>query len=402
VALNTTQFGSVLKVFYLGPVREQLNQSSVLLSKLETKSNAFSGKRVEIPLHSDRNYGHGSRNESEALPTALRQGYSSAVFTPSYQYGSIRVTGPTIKAARDNRGAFLRAVDSEMKGMSKDLRASVNRQIFRDGSGALTACSGANSTVTINVDSTKYIKPGMTVDIIDAGTSAPIASNGTQAVATVPNATTFTVAAAPSPATADGDKVVLTGTYNKDLFGLSAIVSTADPSSGQFGQIARATNSFWQAGHLTAGSNRALTIELMQQAQDESDVNGDGDIGLIVTNHAVKRKYGQLLVSEKRYPPGGEITLDGGYSGLEFNGSLVVADKDAGGVEDPSTLNGMYFLDTSSLFFLDMGDWDWMSEDGAILSRRDGYDEYEATLFRYFQLASDQCNANTLLDNISE
>ena len=70
--MNLTDAANVLKTFYIGPVREQLNQGNVLLANLErdTSRTAFRGKEAYIPLHTGRNVGVGARAESGTLPVA--------------------------------------------------------------------------------------------------------------------------------------------------------------------------------------------------------------------------------------------------------------------------------------------------------------------------------------------
>ena len=402
MALNLTNFDDVLTIDYMGPVREQLNQSSILLSRLEQREEDFVGKQAYLPLHTGRNWGIGSRADGGTLPAAQQQGYDNATFNASYQYGRIKITGPTIAASRNQRGAFVKAVDSEMKGLVKDLKQSINRQIFRDGSGTMTQCAATTpSSATVEVSSTKYLKPGQVVDIIDESTTTNtnIVGGDSNTVVSVTDADTVVLTTAVNTTT--DEAIVLEDTYNLDLWGLEAIVNTANPEPGNFGGIDRDSNTFWQGNIVGPATATTLTLLLMQQAVDESDIQGEGDVGLIITDHSIKRTYGSLLVADKRYPPGGEITLDGGYKALEFNGTPVVADKDAGLTETPALLERMYFLDLTSLFFITMGDWDWMDQDGAVLSRVSGEDAYEAVLFRYFNMVSDRPNANTALDNVT-
>ena len=162
-----TTFDAILKNQYLGPIREQLNNSSVLYSRLEKNEDSVVGKNFTIPLHYGRNEGVGARGEGGALPAAGNQSYKECIVPMRYQYGRIQLTGPTIKAARSNEGAFLRAVDSEMRGLEKDMKSSMNRQAFGDGTGLLAnvAATGSSST-TVVVDSTAKLRIGMPVDII--------------------------------------------------------------------------------------------------------------------------------------------------------------------------------------------------------------------------------------------
>ena len=63
-------FDAILKTQYLGPIREQLNSSSVLYSRLEKNEDSVVGKNFTIPLHYGRNEGVGARAEGGTLPSA--------------------------------------------------------------------------------------------------------------------------------------------------------------------------------------------------------------------------------------------------------------------------------------------------------------------------------------------
>jgi hypothetical protein len=48
-----------------------------------------------------------------------------------------------------------------------------------------------------------------------------------------------------------------------------------------------------------------------------------------------------------------------------------------------------------------MADWEWMDDDGAVLSRVSGADAYEATLYMYHELATDKRNASGLMSGVT-
>ncbi len=414
--LDLTAFDEILKIDYLGPVRDQLNNSSVVIGELEKREEDFQGKQLLLPLHTGRNWSVGSRAEDVALPGSTVQGsqqYENAIYNMSYQYGRIRITGPTIRASRNDKGSFLKAVDSEMRGVTKDLRQILNRQVLRNGDGELTECN-ANSAVTlVSVNTTKYIKVNQIIDIIDQSTGSKISNGDSVTVTVVNSGTTFTVG---SPVTTTTDEiVVLEDTHGDDMWGLEAIIAAVDPpirSGNQanpsfLGQINRSTagNEFWDAS-LTAhsgtfGGTSGNALDQMQETIDTADIATDSDVNLLVTSHALKRSYATVLQTLRRYPPGGEITLSSGYKALEFNEMPLVADKDAETLSDGSAFNRIYFVDTSTVWIAHMGDWDWMDLDGAVLSRVSGRDAYEAVLFRYLNMVSDQPSACAALTGIS-
>ena len=142
-------------------------------------------------------------------------------------------------------------------------------------------------------------------------------------------------------------------------------------------------------------------LDQLQLTIDTADIATDSDIGLMITSHVIKRSYASVLESLRRYPPGGEITLSSVYKALEFNGMPLVSDKDMETLSDGTTGERIYLLDMSTMWIAHMGDWDWMQEDGAILNRNPGRDAYEAILFRYMNLVTDQPHANAALIAIS-
>lgn len=413
--LDLTAFDDILKIDYLGPVRDQLNNSSVTIAMIEKRLEDFQGKQLYLPLHTGRNFSIGSRAEDVQLPGGTSQGsqiYDNAVFTTSYQYGRIRVTGPTIKSSRNNKGAFIRAVDSEMRGLTKDLRQSINRQILRLGDGELTECNVTSGSTTVEVNTTKYLQVGMVIDIIDRLTGTFITDGDSREVTTIVNLTQFTITG--NTVTTDAnDIVVLEDTHGDDIWGLETIISTSNPpdlsgnqpSPSLLGGIDRTTSAFWRASVTTHsgtfGGVGGNALDQMQLTIDTADIATESDINLLITSHALKRDYASVLETLRRYPPGGEITLSSGYKALEFNGMPLVADKDAETLSSGDAFERVYFLDTSTMWLAHMGDWDWMQEDGAILNRIPGRDAYEAILFRYFNLVTDQPNANAALIAIS-
>ena len=96
MSFDLTAAANILKVRYLGPIREQLNNSTILLKRLQREGGYVdvSGKTFTVPLHTTRNSSAGSgRADMGALPTAGQQGYAVAVIPNAYQYGRIQVSG---------------------------------------------------------------------------------------------------------------------------------------------------------------------------------------------------------------------------------------------------------------------------------------------------------------------
>jgi hypothetical protein len=92
--------------------------------------------------------------------------------------------------------------------------------------------------------------------------------------------------------------------------------------------------------------------------------------------------------------------LQGGYKAISYlggsHGSIpIIADKDA-------PANKIFVVDENELSIYRLADFDWMQEDGAILSRVSGYDAYEAVLYVYQELGTSMRNAHVLISDIAE
>lgn len=418
MAFSTSTASEILKIDYRGPVRELLNQANYFYSKVLKTKKRFRGKTAYFPLHTGRNVSFRSSTEGGAFPTAGQQGYNHAEYYPRQLVMAIELTGLAMAASEGDAASFVSALDSEMKGAMKDARSNMNRMVFHDGSSILTVCGTTSASTTVVVSSTKYIKPGMIVNIVTTSTGAPITDGTAVEVQTVPSATTFTVLNAVT--TSSSHSVLLTGSRtagadwgkHQDTWGLEALIASANPTGGSIsdlvGDVTRTGNTFWQPNVVAGSSLDASTIILkMQEAFDASDLALDKAPGLILTSHGAKRTYGSALTPDKRYPAGGEITLDGGYKALDFNGIPVLADKDCNLTQTPGAAFGrMYFLRMDAFEVAMLKDWDWVDDDGAILKLKPTtgtyQDAYLAFLRSYQELCLHEPPANTLLTGITE
>ena len=369
----------ILKNFYIGPIRKNLNDSTVLLAQLKKSSTEIVGEQVILPLHIGRNWGVGARGTTgtRTLPVARNQKYDKAYFSTKDVYGRIEISGKTIRATKTDRGAFLRAVTSETEGMTNDLGSDVNRELYGDATGDLAVCGTGDTNATVVVDSTQYLEEGMFLDFYDAG--GTITANTGKEILSIDSDTTFTLTGAITWTTADTIKLYGV-TATDELNGLDLIVNNTgilhniDPVGGV------APVSIWKAN--VVGSDAAplvISEDEMQQVQDKAEKKG-GKIDMIITSYEGRRKYIALLASQKRYTTPQVGKLKGGYEYIDFNTIPMVVDRHC---QANSTVTRMYFLTLKTLGIYRMADFDWMKEDGNILARSVGAsatESYEATL----------------------
>lgn len=410
MAFDLSAADNILKTRYIGPIRDQLNNATVIMSKIardETSLNV-TGKSFTVPLHTGRNAAAGiGVSDGGALPTAGQQSYDTAVIPNAYTYGRIQVTGPTIRAARDNAGAFVTAVESEIKGVTKDMKRAMNRQLHGDGTDALGYWTGADdisgTTIDDNQGNAFVHLPSSgtsTLDLIDASDHSTVLGNDIVVTLGAKGATSYAATwTGTVSGSADGDYLVPANTLGKQLMGLAGIVSDANPPllAGGLHGLPVASKGFWKAQMFTnSGTKRDLTLPLMQEPLSGIAVNSDfdeSDVKFLLSNYNFRDKYVSLLIADKRFV--NTMTLDGGFKAVEFNGIPLVPDPQA-------KRSGCFYVVPDSLRIFRTSDFDWMDKDGAVLARVAGYDAYEAVIFHYGNLGTIARNANAYLGDIND
>lgn len=419
VAGTLSPVNDIFKEFYLPGVRDILNSKRILTTYVRRNTEDVAGKEAVTALNIGRNVSPQHVAERGKLPDPGTQEYDRAIYNTMYYYGRILFTGPSSASSRNNRGAFLRAMDAEIRGLARDAQHNVNKDFFGDGSGRLARLTNVTGAPVYNLKDpggfvnvglgTQYIQKGDRVGLVNpagAWADALFRSTGagafTQEVTAVDYTNGTMTVAAEWTADAANDLVVkcseitssatdirLNTDYLHVPYGLAALVSDADPHSRtsgpnrQVGKIASSVNE-WQSYIIDAnGTPQPFSSDMLQQAMDGVDQIGDGQVQIWITTHGIRRQYLNELVANKRYV--NTMELDGGFRALEYDGIPFVVDKDC-------TRGRLYGLDLDCLHMYMETDYEWMDADGSILHRLEDYDMYQATLYRYHQFGTDARN----------
>lgn len=413
--LDLSTADKILKVLYLPPIREMLNNSTILLNRIEkdTSTQTVSGKDFTIPLHVSRNEAAGvGRAENGTLPTAGQQGYQTAIVPNKFIYSTIKVTGPVL-AATKGANAFVEALTSEMEGVVKDTRRAVNRQLHGDGVDALayyvTGAGSTSGTADDNLSNAFVHLPAgvaVTVDLLDASSSYAVldtytitrgAANAGQTAYAVTTGSNIDASAT------DGDPWVVSGTVvagvGKNMMGIAGIIDNADPAllaSGLHG-LAVASNPTWAAQVIGSDSSlQDISFPLIQEGLSELAINSDfteEDVAFYLCNFPVRNKFIELCTNERGFV--NTMTIDGGFEAVMYNGKGWVADSQC-------RRNRFYGIVPETMRIYRNADFDWMDRDGSVLVRASGVDAYEATMFHYGDLGCSQRNGNIVYKGIRE
>lgn len=414
MALTFTTADSALKEFYLPAVREQLNNTNLLLSQIEKDTTNIEGRRAVLSLHVSRNSSVGARAEGAALPGTVssgstsigNEGYAEERIPIKHVYGRIQISGPIMRAMRSDRGSFVRALDSQMKGVTQSLKKDVNRQLWNGQSGAIVGVTtgGPTNTITLAATATRvdqrHLTVGMVVDIGDATNSTSIAEARTitaVSFATLPG--TVTISGAPVSVTAGTNFFYRSGLNpggapaGIELTGLVDIVA----SSGTLFNVNPTNFPVWASYvNSNGGTNRTVTENLFADVMHNVNILAGEDINMWLTSDGVFRAYALQLTAQKRF--NNTLDMKGGFKGLDVaagGGSIPLAwDLDC-------PANRAFGLNTDHLTEFVSSDWSWMDEDGAVLSRRPNIEAYEATLYKDLELGTDMRNSHGLLSDLT-
>ena len=416
MALTLSTADKVLKDLYKD-LREQINQNFFILQQIEKNSDDIEGRKAVHAIHVSRNNGVGARGDNGTLPTAGAQGYTTVNVPTRYNYGRIQLTGPVISAMKSDRGSFIRAVKSEMDGVRNDLSRDINRQIWGTSDGVIAATDTNSNSTTVSLASTTtatqmrqlWADGGSKVDIGTVASPTTVASGLTVSAY---DATNLTITVSSAVTTTPSHRVFRTGAGGAtddsgnpgdgqyEYTGLQSIVD----SSGTLHTVSASTYPVWAATEDgNSGTNRALSENLINKNIHAVEIASQKRVGLLVGSDGVSRAAANLMQSMRRNID--NVDLKGGYSGIRWDtpaegmgrgGPIaLIWDRDC-----PN--NNLFGLSPDSLVHYVQEDWSWMDQDGAVLSRVSNTDAYEATLFRYAELACKQRNANFKIADVTE
>ena len=301
--------------------------------------------------------------------TASQQGYGVAVVPNAYLYGRVKVTGPAVAAARSDAYAFVRAVESEIKGCMRDFKKTMNRQLLSDGRDALAFWTGADDSSGTNVDDSRgnafvHLPTGQTITCDLIATADNSTKRGDSIVVTLgaAAATNYAITwTGTVTGSADADYLVMEDTLGYQMMGISGIFSDTNPPllSGGLHGLAVATETWWKAQEIdgdTPGTNQALTFARLQLPLDRIAINSDfdeNDVKFLLTSYGVRSKYVDLCRDDRRHV--NTMTLDGGFKAVDFNGLPIVPDPQA-------PKNTIFYVVPEVLRIMRSSDFDWINQ----------------------------------------
>lgn len=411
---------AVLKDVYGPDVNEQLNQTFFLLHQIEKNRDDIEGRRVVHAIHVSRSSGVGAREDGDALPAAANQGFTPGYIPVRHVYGRIEISGPVMRAMRSNKGSFLRAVETEMKGITNDLKRDVNRQLWGTSDGVIATCGTTAASTTVQLatttTATQYRQMGLRDGggiKIDIGTAAdPVAIATGRSITAYDFANSTITISGAAVTTSSSHRIYRSGSGGAssnsgmpgdgqaELTGLQTIVK----ASGVLHGVDPSTYDVWAAYvDSNGGTNRAISENLVDSAIMEAELRSDDQVDILACSYGVEKALNNLFKAQRRSTD--TVELMGGFKGKAWStdGEWDGAGKTrAWRREKDCPSNSMFGLCTDSLVWYEGSDWDWADEDGSVLNRVSGYDSYEAFLYKDAELACRRRNANFRISDLTE
>lgn len=382
LTMNDVQ--DALKTHYIEGISYQMNETvSPLMAMVEKTSRNVQGKNIELVMRYGKQGGIGNRLDDGDLPNANSRKNKVAKWETKNIFARIMLTHKTIKASQSNKGSFINLLEAELEDALTDTKDNFNRQLFQDGTGLMATCGVATATSTVPVSSTRFFFEGQYIDILSSG---GVVKSALKEVLGVDRDNKTIILDSPVT-TADTDIICINGNYGQELTGLDKIF---DKNSNLYG-IDRNTHK-WLNPTVDSVSGE-ISENAMQKAIDNAGILGGGKINMLLTTHGVKRAYQDRLEATKRTV--NSMELKGGFTAISYNNIPMVADKyQAAGTMD--------LLNSENFILNQMGDWEWLDDDGKVLSRLEGKPVFQATLVKYADLSCDKPKNQARLTGIAE
>jgi hypothetical protein len=400
MASDVTTYDAALKEVYASIPSDELNNATPLYDRIKrVKRPLTDGREFVYALHGRRNQQVGAQPLAGAVvPTAANQaqeGYDNAKYKPTQMVGAIKIEHSLMELSRTNEGSFVRALRSEVEAMAENFAVDFNRQLFGDGTGALSVCgvTAASTSVVLAANGTAPLEVGMGVDVIVTADGTTSTGAVGRYVSSITNTTTFVISGA--AITTDATfSVYRAGSRTNEVNGLQIIVK----ASGALGGINPSTAGieYWAAATVDSTTTVPTEVALQKvyEAPQEQKRGGGGKPNLLIGSFGARRSYQGQLVAIKRITQS-VMRMVGGFEALDYNGLPFYADR-------LCTAKTIYMLDTARLAFLQTRDSHWVEDDGHILKWVSDTLAFKGVYDWIVQLATDARNAHSSLTNITE
>lgn len=331
MALDMTTASAILKTLYPPEQIKRIVYEDNPFLAMVPKDENFVGENMKCPV----SYG-SPQGRSAVFATAQSNvdntKYKAFLLTRIRDYGVATIANEVIEAAKNDNGAFLRALETEMDNMLFSIKRSLAVSLYRNGSGSigqLAAASGVTTAITLkDIEDVSNFEEGMVLVLSTADGGGTVKTGTTKITAINEDTGVLTVDTSLATFTAVGavlDFIFMEGDYDAKISGLDAWIPTSAPGATAFFGVDRTTNTRKLGGARIAGGGAPIE-ETLIDAMGKMAKYGAKPSHFFM-NFIEWQELSKTLEGKKQYTKI-EVDVDGvvGFSGLRMTGPKGAVD----------------------------------------------------------------------------
>lgn len=370
---------------YLDVVSEQLNfHVDPIFAMIKQSSADVYGKNIIKLVPYGINGGVGSGTEDGALPPCKETHYVNFSSTLKNLFGTIEITDKAIRASENDEGAFVNLLSAEMESLLSASKFNLERMFYGDSTGSLANITEiSNASKYFVADNVAPFETGMLLDfynngVLDAnmtGVRVVTVDRTNKKVVLDKVSTNFTTA------NLSKYKCYVQGSKDNELTGLGEIFGSSTTLYG----LNRADYKALMPYSATQGASTTLSESFIQECLDDVELCSGYQPQIMVASPDAYYSLVKLIMSYTKNVEA--VNLKCGVTSVAYNGIPLTRNK----YVSPKTV----LMLNPDLFTLhQLCDWEWLtSNNGAILTQKEGYPTYSATLVKYADLICNRPNA---------
>lgn len=327
--LDVTAFDAMMKEIYPNIRIMALSSKKRPLLEWMPKADVFEGDAYIVPqLYEDPQ--SANHQLSKAITQAETSKQVKFVLTDSdnkEDYGVVKIAGKAIHMARSNMGSFIRAKDTQIQGILRQLGKRLHLELYRgtsaskgqiaaggiDGTGTILALTNKSDVHNFGVGQT--LIANVTDDAVTMKTGGVKVTKRSVSGGTI---TVDTDVTGLGTAWAAGDYLFSDGDEGSGLSGLSAWLPLTEPStSDSFFTVNRSTDVTRLSGHRVDNSGRTILENAQELAMLISEEGGDPDT-LFLNPRAGLQLSSQTEAKVDRVNVEGGSNAKIGFSGFQI------------------------------------------------------------------------------------
>lgn len=326
-ALNLSAFDAMMKEIYPDIRVESLATKDRPLLQYFMRDE-FEGDAYIVPLlyEDPQSVGHTFATVQTNNANSKQVKFVITEDDIKQDYGVVKIDGKAIHAARSNVGSFIRAKDTQISGMLRQLGKHLHIELYRGGSASLGQLA-ASSSISVSTNSTLTLTRksdvhnfgvGQTLIANNTDNSTSMKTGGVLVIGRDVAAGKITVSGdvtGLASAWADGDYLFTDGDQGAGLSGLEAWIPLTAPGATSFFSVDRTADLTRLSGHRVDKSSRTILENAQELAMLISEESGSPDT-LFLNPRAGLQLCEQVGAKVER--------KEGGKAGVGFTGFTIV------------------------------------------------------------------------------